>query len=167
MTGWQRQSPGPNCPSLTNPTNHLRPPAGSSRRLFQPVRGQLSSAAARDVCKASRDCNCEGYCAGGGHLLETNMPYGKCRHCIYCRTRSGKTFDTRTKELNCRFSVSEEQAEELEHKEGYFLCCRKSPISTEFGKSIFPSLDSVIVALGELGCGEFELDPNALLDEDE
>jgi hypothetical protein len=100
-------------------------------------------------------------------LLETNMPYGKCRHCIYCRTRSGKTFDTRTKELNCRFSVSEEQAEELEHKEGYFLCCRKSPISTEFGKSIFPSLDSVIVALGELGCGEFELDPNALLDEDE
>ena len=96
------------------------------------------------------------------------MPYGKCRHCIYCRTRSGKTFDTRMRELKCRFSVYKEQAEELEDKEGTTLYCRrKAPKSTEHGVFVFPSLDSLFVALGEIGCGEFELDPNALIDEDE
>lgn len=95
------------------------------------------------------------------------MPYGKCRNCIYCRTWSGKTFDARMRELKRRFSVYEEQAEELEEKEGSSLYCRRKALAYMERLDGFLRLEANRVALGELGCGEFDLDPNALIDEDE
>lgn len=112
------------------------------------------------------------------------MPYGKCRNCIYCRTDIGDTFDARMRDWEIRFSVHEEQAEALEDNEDFLYCCRRAPILTFKEQQIFASLkgkfldyNKVIVdypfvpldvrkvACGDIGCGEFELDPNALLDE--
>jgi hypothetical protein len=96
---------------------------------------------------------------------EIKMPYGKCRNCIYCRTRKGVTFDEIVRALQCRFSVHEEQVEVLkEHYGNSIYCRRKTPIHIERVEG-FPYLEMKRVALGELGCGEFELDPDALLDE--
>ena len=98
----------------------------------------------------------------------------------------GETFDTRMRNWKIRFSVREEQAEELEDNEDFLYCCRRAPILTIKEQQIFASLkencldynkvfvdypfvplDVRMVACGDIGCGEFELDPNALLDEDE
>lgn len=98
---------------------------------------------------------------------EIKMAYGKCRNCIYCRTFKGVTFGETLRALQCRFSRAQEQAEVLnEHYVNSVHCCRKTPIYTERVVG-FPCLESKRVALGELGCGEFELDPDSLLDEDE
>lgn len=98
----------------------------------------------------------------------------------------GETFDTRMRNWKIRFSVREEQAEALEDNEDFLYCCRRAPILTIKEQQIFASLkencldynkvfvdypfvplDVRMVACGDIGCGEFELDPNALLDEDE
>lgn len=96
----------------------------------------------------------------------------------------GETFDTRMRNWKIRFSVREEQAEALEDNEDFLYCCRRAPILTIKEQQIFASLkencldynkvsvdypfvplDVRMVACGDIGCGEFELDPNALLDE--
>ena len=150
---YRRSSPGRNSPDHTSQSNPLRPPAGSSRRLFQPVRGQLSSAAVRDVCKASRACNCEGYCADGGFFWRTRMSFGLCNKCIFCRNEDFRTLA--------------EVLKETEYVEGQWMCCRHAPSNYRtlrlaednetLTQATFPKLDRTAAVIGECGCGEFAI----------
>lgn len=94
------------------------------------------------------------------------MPFGFCRDCTYCRCY-GRTVHQ---------VMKEEKTSDV--PDWRWHCLRHAPINhlllpqnREVGDAdltfweLFPKLRGVDVLDKAIGCGEFELDPNALLDE--
>lgn len=93
------------------------------------------------------------------------MPFGFCRDCTYCRCY-GRTVQQVMKEEK-QSDVSDWRWHCLRHAPiNHLLLHRNHDADLTFWE-IFPELRGVDVLDKAIGCGEFELDPDALLDEDE
>lgn len=111
------------------------------------------------------------------------MPFGKCNQCIHCRSTYFFSFNEwRNDQEKSAYFTKDEKLQEDRMPEHAVLhetwkCCRHAPVNHRLLKrceegefltdAMFPKLSAQDVWLGECGCGEFELDPDSLLDEDE